>query len=93
MKHKARQIAVRAFLSNVDGQEDDAYEYLTECPRPDETYADDYLNYKTKQYGIWQPFEMYPVSEVVNLIDNLTDDIVMTFTDKPEPSDETMDDE
>lgn len=82
MKHKARQIAVRTFLSNVNNMEDEAYEFMEDCPRPDETYADDY--FEDKPYRIWQPFELYSVGKVIEMIDDLANDIVHTFTDKPE---------
>ena len=84
----ARQIAVRTFLSNVNGYEDEAYQFMEECPRPDETYADDYFD--GKPYRIWNRFELDTVSKVLDIIDDLMNDIVRTFTDDQEP--ESFDD-
>lgn len=83
MKHKARKIAVRLFLSNVNDMEDEAYQFMEDCQRPDETYADDYFD--GKPYRIWQPFELYTISKVLDMIDDLANDIVKSFTDEPEP--------
>ena len=84
MKHKARQIAVRLFLSNVNGYEDEAYQFMEDCPRPDETYADDYFD--GKPYRIWYRFELDTISKVMDMIDDLTNDIVRSFS----PTDDNM---
>jgi hypothetical protein len=91
MQTKALAIAMRTFFTNVDGREEEAYNDLAECPEPLITYTDDYCN--GKFYQPWQPFELRSVDDMLNIVDDLASDIVRTFTDEPEPSDEDSDDE
>lgn len=82
MKQKALAIAMRTFFTNVNNREEEAYNDLAECPEPLITYTDDYCD--GKFYQPWQPFELRSVEDMLNIVDDLTSDIVSTFTDEPE---------
>ena len=82
MQTKALAIAMRTFFVNVDNREQEAYSILAECDEPYTTYIDAYCD--NHFFQPWQPFELRSVDDMMNIVDDLTLDIVSTFTDEPE---------
>lgn len=91
----AMAIAVRTFFANANDNEQEIYDTLEECSTdPYQTYADDCLHarHPLKGYVAWQPFSQESVAGIMEIVDNLIDDIILTIENhinpKPEPSED-----
>lgn len=81
----AQNIAIRLFFSNVNGDENDAYNHLYECDNPYTTYIDDH--FVGKPFQPWQPFEFRTVADIQEYVENLVNDIFRS-TNEPDDGEE-----